>query len=158
MVCRYTGLAVRDGRAHAYVGDVDDNRPPRWLPLDEADVVLFRTDPPVDRAYLDATLLLDHVDPDDDRHSPLPLARSAAYTAATGSDRRQRLDRWAGIVGWGPRQRTPWLWGADSDLRLCDHTAAEFVVQAHDGRLVGRFYGEHLTRSARIRCRGREDQ
>jgi glutathione synthase len=30
--------------------------------LDDADVVLFRTDPPVDRAYLDATLVLDRVD------------------------------------------------------------------------------------------------
>ena len=58
-------LAIRDGRAEARVSPFGaDGRAcrSRWLPLDEADVVLFRTDPPVDRAYLDATLILDRVD------------------------------------------------------------------------------------------------
>ena len=62
-VCEQHELALRDGRAHARVRDVGRPCTAGWLPLDTADIVLFRTDPPVDRAYLDATLILDHVDP-----------------------------------------------------------------------------------------------
>jgi glutathione synthase len=55
-------LAIRDGRAAALVHELTGSCGPRWVPLDDADVVLFRTDPPVDRPYLDATLILDRVD------------------------------------------------------------------------------------------------
>lgn len=61
--CQAHQLAIRDGSAHAFVSSVDDRRAPSWMPLDDADVIFFRTDPPVDRRYLDATLILDRVDP-----------------------------------------------------------------------------------------------
>lgn len=61
--CQAHQLALRDGRAHAMVTPVDSGRAPDWMSLDDADVVFFRTDPPVDRRYLDATLILDRVDP-----------------------------------------------------------------------------------------------
>lgn len=56
VACERHQLAIRDGRAEAFVDGTS------WLPLDDAEVVLFRTDPPVDRAYLDATYILDRVD------------------------------------------------------------------------------------------------
>ena len=56
-------LAIRDGRAVGLLRACDERVDGRWAPLDEADAVLFRTDPPVDRAYLDATLVLDRIDP-----------------------------------------------------------------------------------------------
>lgn len=62
--CERHHLALRDGRVEAWARCLHDGAEPRWLDLDDADVVLFRTDPPVDRAYLDATLLLDRVDAD----------------------------------------------------------------------------------------------
>ena len=46
-----------------HVNDDVDNpfavEPARWQALDEMDVVWIRTDPPVDRSYIYATLLLD---------------------------------------------------------------------------------------------------
>jgi glutathione synthase len=62
--CERHELAVCDGRARAFVNDVDGRRCPRWVDLEGADVILFRTDPSVDRRYLDATLILDRVDPE----------------------------------------------------------------------------------------------
>lgn len=53
-------LAVVAGRTCAYAHDGE--RKGEWRDLDEFDAVLFRTDPPVDRHYLDATYLLDRVD------------------------------------------------------------------------------------------------
>jgi glutathione synthase len=62
--CQRHELAIRGARAEARVSSFGSTGcPAHWLPLDEADAVLFRTDPPVDRAYLDATLILDRVDP-----------------------------------------------------------------------------------------------
>jgi glutathione synthase len=62
--CQRHELAIRGARAEARVAPFGSNGcGSDWVPLDEADVVLFRTDPPVDRAYLDATLILDRVDP-----------------------------------------------------------------------------------------------
>lgn len=60
--CRADQLALRDGRAVAQLSTAAGCRGPRWTALEDGDVVLFRTDPPVDRAYLDATLILDAVD------------------------------------------------------------------------------------------------
>jgi glutathione synthase len=63
--CERHELAIRDGRAHARVAPVATrHRACRvgWRSLEDADVVLFRTDPPVDRPYLDATLILDRID------------------------------------------------------------------------------------------------
>jgi len=74
-------LAVFDGRAHARLRrlhlapagraggrfvvpaswfSVEDGGP--WQPLDSMDGVFFRTDPPLDQAYLHATYILDFVD------------------------------------------------------------------------------------------------
>lgn len=61
-VCEPQHLAVVNGRAHAHARPFDDPADRRWIDLDLANVVLFRTDPPVDRTYLDATLILDRVD------------------------------------------------------------------------------------------------
>lgn len=55
-------LALVDGHPRAHVRDVAGPACRQWFSLDDADAVLFRTDPPVDRAYLDATLVLDRVD------------------------------------------------------------------------------------------------
>ena len=73
-----TELAVRDGRARApwrrlhlaafrrgsgyrwaHPADWYEADEPVWAPVAACDVVFLRTDPPVDRAYLDATYLLD---------------------------------------------------------------------------------------------------
>jgi glutathione synthase len=62
-VCERRHLALDGGRVRAHVRDLGCAER-RWVDLDDASAVLFRTDPPVDRGYLDATLLLDHVDPD----------------------------------------------------------------------------------------------
>jgi glutathione synthase len=62
--CQAHQLAIRDGRAHGLLAPINSPNPRSWVSLDEVDVILFRTDPPVDRAYLDATLILDRVDPD----------------------------------------------------------------------------------------------
>jgi glutathione synthase len=59
-------LEVHDGRpyAHAYqVGARFDIGERERIPLDDADAVFMRTDPPVDQSYLNATLVLDLVDP-----------------------------------------------------------------------------------------------
>ncbi len=56
-------LAVVRDRVQAQLAPVDDPECRRPVRLDDVGAVLFRTDPPVDRAYLDATLILDHVDP-----------------------------------------------------------------------------------------------
>lgn len=61
--CQTHDLALIGGRAHAFVADATRSAHRSWTRLDDSDVVLFRTDPPVDRAYLDATLILDHIDP-----------------------------------------------------------------------------------------------
>ena len=60
-ICERHELALVAGRARAYAHD--GGRKGAWCDLDEFDAVLFRTDPPVDRHYLDATYLLDSVDP-----------------------------------------------------------------------------------------------
>ncbi len=60
--CGPADLAIVDGAAVARTYDVRRGDT-RWTLLDEADAVLLRTDPPVDRGYLDATLVLDRVDP-----------------------------------------------------------------------------------------------
>ena len=60
-------LEVVDGRPHAHAHAVgaglilDDNL--QRLPLDGAAAIFMRTDPPVDQSYLNATLVLDLVDP-----------------------------------------------------------------------------------------------
>jgi len=53
--CDRHELALRAGHVEARTGS-------GWRAVDDMDVVLFRSDPPVDGGYLDATLLLDHVD------------------------------------------------------------------------------------------------
>ena len=81
MVTTIDALSVRDGHAAARCRAVDitparlgDGRwtapspwyragPPLDVCLDQADVLLMRTDPPVDTRYLRATYLLDCVDP-----------------------------------------------------------------------------------------------
>lgn len=80
LITTITGLRVERGRAHATcrpvsltpAGLVDGHwrAEPDWyatgtardVQLDHADIVLMRTDPPVDRDYLRATYLLDQVD------------------------------------------------------------------------------------------------
>ena len=60
--CEIQDLAIADGQARALAGDVG-GRGRVWVGLSDHDAVLFRTDPPVDRRYLDATLILDRVNP-----------------------------------------------------------------------------------------------
>jgi glutathione synthase len=60
--CGPADLAIVDGAAVARTYDVRRGDT-RWTRLGDADAVLLRTDPPVDRGYLDATLVLDRVDP-----------------------------------------------------------------------------------------------
>jgi glutathione synthase len=60
--CGPSDLAIVEGAAVARTYDVRRGDT-RWTRLDDADAVLLRTDPPVDRGYLDATLVLDRVDP-----------------------------------------------------------------------------------------------
>lgn len=60
--CGPADLAIVDGAAVARTYDVRRGDT-RWTQLTDADAVLLRTDPPVDRGYLDATLVLDRVDP-----------------------------------------------------------------------------------------------
>jgi glutathione synthase len=60
--CQAHQLALHDGRPAAHVAAVGTGCESRWMDLGDADVVLFRTDPPVDRRYLDATFILDQVD------------------------------------------------------------------------------------------------
>ena len=59
--CGPADLASVDGEAVARTYDVRRGDT-RWTRLGDADAVLLRTDPPVDRAYLDATLVLDRID------------------------------------------------------------------------------------------------
>lgn len=54
--CERHDLALRHGRVEARTDT-------GWCAVEDVDVVLFRSDPPVERTYLDATLLLDRVDP-----------------------------------------------------------------------------------------------
>lgn len=62
--CQAHHLALIDGLAHALASPVDEvGTTGSWVCLDDTDVIFFRTDPPVDRRYLDATLILDRVDP-----------------------------------------------------------------------------------------------
>ena len=60
--CTVSDLAISGGRPRARVRGLHEPSPGSWADLGSADVVLFRTDPPVDRRYLDATLMLDLVD------------------------------------------------------------------------------------------------
>lgn len=60
--CRPSDLAIVDGAAVARTYDVRRGDT-QWTPLDAADAVLLRTEPPVDVAYLDAAFILDRVDP-----------------------------------------------------------------------------------------------
>ncbi len=60
--CQLHELAVMAGRAHAHARELTGCTR-TWTDLNDIDAVLFRTDPPVDRRYLDATYLLDRVDP-----------------------------------------------------------------------------------------------
>ena len=55
-VCEARDLALEGNSARARVGA-------EWIELDTSDVVMFRTDPPLDRRYLAATFVLDHVAP-----------------------------------------------------------------------------------------------
>jgi glutathione synthase len=55
------GLGVRAGGAVARCTRVETDEP-RTFPLDEADAVFMRVDPPFDETYLRATYLLDRVD------------------------------------------------------------------------------------------------
>jgi glutathione synthase len=60
--CELHDLAIVNGNSRArtiVVGGHDK----RWTDIDAFDAVLFRTDPPVDRHYLEATYILDSVDP-----------------------------------------------------------------------------------------------
>jgi glutathione synthase len=59
--CELPDLSVVDGRVRARVRNAD-GVPRPLVDLDDFDAVLFRSDPPVDRRYLDATLILDRVD------------------------------------------------------------------------------------------------
>lgn len=61
--CQAHHLALIDGLAHALATPIDGMDSTSWVCLDDTDVIFFRTDPPVDRRYLDATLILDRVDP-----------------------------------------------------------------------------------------------
>lgn len=56
-------LVLRGNRCQSRLRDLDRRgATSAWVDLDDAEVVLFRTDPPVDPAYLAATYLLDFVD------------------------------------------------------------------------------------------------
>lgn len=56
-------LALRGDRCQSRLHDLGhDNATRTWVDLADADIVLFRTDPPVDPSYLAATYLLDFVD------------------------------------------------------------------------------------------------
>ncbi|WP_322936689.1 ATP-grasp domain-containing protein [Nocardioides bizhenqiangii] len=59
--CGPADLAIVDGAAVARTYDVRRGDT-RWTRLEDADAVLLRPEPPVDRRYLDATLVLDRVD------------------------------------------------------------------------------------------------
>lgn len=59
-------LEVLDGRPYAHAQAVAERfllGEPCRIPLDDADAVFMRTNPPVDRSYLNATLVLDLVSP-----------------------------------------------------------------------------------------------
>ena len=60
--CEIQDLAIAGGQAQALAGEVGD-RNRAWVGLPDHDAILFRTNPPVDRRYLDATLILDRVSP-----------------------------------------------------------------------------------------------
>jgi glutathione synthase len=99
--CELHDLAVVDGRARARARNVGDTKQ-RWVDLDACDAVLFRTDPPVDRHYLDATFILDRVD-----------------TTGTVLVNDPRGIRIANEKMWGlqyPQLCPPTLVAADSDL------------------------------------------
>ena len=60
--CEIQDLAIAGGQAQALAAEVGE--PGRaWVGLSDHDAILFRTDPPVDRRYLDATFILDRVSP-----------------------------------------------------------------------------------------------
>jgi len=72
--CLHSDLSTRRGKAFARVRGVSTSATeprialtgePRDMPLEDVDAVLVRKDPPFDRAYLYATLMLDHA------HGPL---------------------------------------------------------------------------------------
>lgn len=59
-------LEVCDGRPFAHaslIGERFTVHEPGRIPLDDADAVFMRTDPPMDESYVNATLILDLIDP-----------------------------------------------------------------------------------------------
>jgi glutathione synthase len=60
--CEIQDLAIAGGEAQALAAGVGEPKR-EWVSLGDHDAILFRTDPPVDRRYLDATLIIDYVSP-----------------------------------------------------------------------------------------------